>query len=421
MLNKNQQRELCYMVKIDDIRPIPGKDRVECACVGGWTVMVRKGQFKPNDIAVFFEPDSRCPETEPFAFLEKCNYKIKTQKYNTEGGKFYSQGLVMHGSDFGWEDVTDDNGVVVGYKDKERKKEYRVGDFLTDALGVTYADEEDNIRKGKDTVNEKTIMAKHKRFFKNRFVKYLMRYKFFRNLFLRIFKGKKKKKKSDYPYWVVKTDEERVQNLSYLFPKCNTKWIITEKIDGSSATFTMRNDKKRKLLVCSRNVLFDTPEKEDKNFYKDSCGNIWLEAAGKYNMEETLSQMIDDIEGMMLKKVEFVTIQGEVYGGNIQKRNYGNEHRLAIFNVIYKLVGEEPRRMNPIDGKDFCGHYGLPFVPVIASDVTLPPTCQEVIERAGGNSAIDGGMREGLVFRSEDGVKSFKAVDPEFLSKYHSN
>ena len=77
--------------------------------------------------------------------------------------------------------------------------------------------------------------------------------------------------------------------------------------------------------------------------------------------------------------------------------------------------------MNPLDGKDFCGHYGLPFVPVIASDVTLPSTCQEVIERAGGNSAIDGGMREGLVFRSEDGVQSFKAVDPEFLSKYHSN
>ena len=30
------------------------------------------------------------------------------------------------------------------------------------------------------------------------------------------------------------------------------------------------------------------------------------------------------------------------------------------------------------------------------------------------------GMREGLVFRSTDGVKSFKAVSNEFLLKYHA-
>lgn len=29
MLNKNGERELCYVVKVDDIQPIQGRDKVE--------------------------------------------------------------------------------------------------------------------------------------------------------------------------------------------------------------------------------------------------------------------------------------------------------------------------------------------------------------------------------------------------------
>ena len=38
---------------------------------------------------------------------------------------------------------------------------------------------------------------------------------------------------------------------------------------------------------------------------------------------------------------------------------------------------------------------------------------------AGGEANIYGGMREGIVFRNYDATKSFKAVDNEFLAKYH--
>lgn len=416
MLNEKQQRELAYVVKIDAIQPIPGKDRVECACVGGWTVMVRKDSLRAGDIAVYFEIDSKCPETEEFAFLERVKYKIKTQKYSTgDGGKFYSQGLIMNGADFGWKEVRDENGTIIEFVDGNKK--YHLGDFLTERIGVSYEDPADNARK--EATDNSAVFRKHKKFFSNRLVKSLMRYKFFRKIFLAMFGAKKKKKKSDYPYWVVKTDEERIQNIPRYFPVCETEWITTEKIDGSSSTFTMRNDKKRNLLVCSRNVLFDTPAKEERNFYKDSCGNIWLEISGKYGMRDKLSRMIDYIEADLGKKVEFVTIQGEIYGGSIQKRNYGDEHRLAVFNVIYKTDGDAPIRLNPIEGSEFCKHFELPYVPVIDEHVILPATCTEVVEMAGGKSVIDGGMREGLVFRSYDGKESFKAVDPEFLVKFH--
>ena len=99
MLNKENQRELCYVVTIDEIRPIPNYDRVEHARVGGWWVIVQKGQFNVGDPAIYFEIDSKVPsDKECFAFLEKRNYKVKTLRMC----KVISQGLLMHAEDFGW-------------------------------------------------------------------------------------------------------------------------------------------------------------------------------------------------------------------------------------------------------------------------------------------------------------------------------
>lgn len=78
MLDSNNTRRLCYLVKVDDIKPIEGRDRVECAMIGGWTVMVRKGIFKPGDLGIYFEIDSQVPAKTPFEFLEAKHYKIKT-------------------------------------------------------------------------------------------------------------------------------------------------------------------------------------------------------------------------------------------------------------------------------------------------------------------------------------------------------
>ena len=91
MINpKTKQRELCYVARVDEIRPIPGRDRVECAVIGGWTIMVRKDQFKPGDLGIYFEIDSQVPAKAPFEFLEAKHYKIKTQKYKTPDGQFWS-------------------------------------------------------------------------------------------------------------------------------------------------------------------------------------------------------------------------------------------------------------------------------------------------------------------------------------------
>ena len=393
MLNSKGERELAYIARVTEIVPIEGADRVEVAKIQGWTCMVAKGAFQVGDLGVFFEADSKVPEKEPFLFMEKRHYKVKVQKFFK--GTVISDGLLMSFADFGWKDG-----------------KYAEGDFLTKELGITYAEAEDNKRKANSTDKYKKMAQRHPKLFQNPIIKKAYKTNFGKKV-LFLFFGKKKDKKGCWPAWVVKTDEERIQNLASRIEEFqNEKWIATEKIDGTSTTFTLKGKgRKQEYHVCSRNVAFDTPEKAAKCFY-DS--NVYLEMDEKYDMHYILQTIMNETNAL------YVTIQGETYGGKIQKRDYSrSDHELAVFNVI--ICGQDgiPRRLNPVEMKAKMDEYGVPTVPIVATDVELPSTCDEILAMAHGDSLIDGKPREGLVFRNIDGTKSFKAVDNLFILKYH--
>ena len=410
MLNEKGQRELVYVVRIDEIKPIEGKDRVECAIVGGWTVMVRKGQFKPGDLGIYFEIDSKVPEKEPFMFLEGKHFKIKTQKYKTPSGYFWSQGLLMSAEDFGWKLHNDTIFMGDGLDDYVIEK-----DFLTEKLGVTYADADDNKRKAKSADKYKLMAQRRPDIFKKKWAQWMMRRNWGKKVMFFFF-GKKQDKKSQWPSWVKKTDEERVQNMPWILQD-KSEWFATEKIDGTSTTFTMKGyGRKREFYTCSRNVVFDKP---DKNCYYET--NVYTEMCEKYNMEHVLDCLMTFFENANHRGVEFVTIQGETYGEGIQKRDYGLKgHDFMAFNLIVGFKDGEVKRFNPSVMTIILTDYGIPCVPIVNEYFILPDTVDELLAIATDKSAIDGGMREGLVFRSSDGVRSFKAVSNEFLMKYHS-
>ena len=411
MLNSKGVRELAYVVTIDEIRPIEGRDRVECAVVGGWTVMVRKEQFKPGDPAIYFEIDSKVPETEPFAFLAQKHYKIKTQKYKAgKDGQFWSQGLLMSAEDFGWkvEKICLTNGAVIkaifdGENYHSTEDDSR---FLTEKLKVTYAEAEDNKRKASSVDKYKLMAQRNGKLFSHQPFRFLMRRTWGKKL-LFIFFGKKKDKKSGWPAWVQKTDEERVQNMPWILNDKGT-WLATEKIDGTSTTFTIkRRGRKFDFYVCSRNVVFDKP---DKNCFYDT--NVYLEMAEKYDIYNKMVSMMKSLE---FANCTWLTIQGETYGEGIQKRDYSFKgHRFRAFNLIDSVSG----RWNSENMKMFLDSYDIPSVPILG-EVILPDTVEEILNYATGESVIDGGMREGIVFRSLDGSRSFKAVSNEYLAKYH--
>lgn len=420
MLNKDGVRELAYVVKIDAIEPIVGSDNCEAAVVGGWRVMTRKGTFQSGDLAVYFEIDSQVPATEQFAFLEKKHYKIKTQKYTFGGkGNFVSQGLLMAASDFGWTLAEDaDGNKIINWGDKatDAMPYLSEGDFLTQELGVTYADPEDNKRKAKSADKYQKMAQRMGKKFSKQPYKWLMKRTWGKKL-LFLFFGKKKDSRT-WPQWVVKTDEERVQNMAWILED-KTPWFATEKIDGTSTTFTMKGyGRKREFYICSRNVCFDTPEKMENGAYYDT--NVYQEMAIKYDVEYVLDCLMEYFANVEAKTVEFVTLQGETYGEGIQKRDYSLAgHDFMAFNLIVGFEGETPRRMNPEQMTEILSDYGVPCVPIVDKAFVLPDTVDELLEIATDASQVDGKEREGLVFRSADGVRSFKAVSNEFLLKYH--
>lgn len=418
MLNKNGERELAYVVTVDEIRPIEGRDRVECAVVGGWTIMVRKGQFKPGDPGIYFEIDSKVPEREPFEFLAPKHYKIKTQKYKTPSGQFWSQGLLMSAEDFGWTPFNKVTWEAEGIKDKdcagilddENIPHFAVDEsrFLTKKIGVTYAEAEDNKRKAGTPDKYKAMAQRHGKLFAKQPFRWLMRREWGKRL-LFVFFGKKRDN-NGWPQWVKKSDEERIQNMPWVLSQ-DTEWSWTEKIDGTSTTWTMRRGKHRwskpKFIVASRNVPFKTGK--EACFYDT---NVYTEIAEKYDAYGVLWGLLKD-----RPTAEWVTVQGEIYGDGIQKRNYGltnGEHRFAAFNLIYSDTG----RLGTKEMITKLVPFNVPCVPYFG-DKRLPDSVEEVLKIASGESVIDGGMREGIVYRSPDGQQSFKAVSNEYLLKYH--
>jgi len=63
-------RKLASVQRIKDIQPIPNADNIEVATVLGWHCVVRKGEFKPGDLCVYFEIDSLLPMTDDFSFMK---------------------------------------------------------------------------------------------------------------------------------------------------------------------------------------------------------------------------------------------------------------------------------------------------------------------------------------------------------------
>lgn len=395
MLNNKKQRELAYVAEIKAIDPIVGSDNCESATIDGWHVMVRKGVHHVGDKCVYFEVDSKLDTTkECFAFLEKCHGKIKTQKY-TFGGKglFYSQGLIMTLEDCGLD-----------------SNKYNVGDFLTEILEVKYADEEDNKRKEVKEYNNT-----FKRIKKLRIIRWIMRYEWGRNIIFKLFGVKKKK--VDYPWFVIKSDEERCQNLPQkIWDDKETTYELTEKVDGSSTTVAIERQKKGyKLWICSRNVVVwdsDTKKVKQGGYYQNLPSNPFVHSAEMYKLCDFLISYMNINED-----VSWAYLQGETYGEGIQKRIYnckGTDFR------AFTLVDDIHNRYTYTRMKQILDANAIPTVPILGQHYILT-NCDDLVMLAGSEkSRIDGGMREGIVLRSEQNPTfSFKAVDPSFLVKYH--
>lgn len=381
------ERALAHIEKIEWVRPIEGADNIELIGVLGWVCIAKIGEFKPGELAVYIEIDSKCPDTdERFAFLAARHYKVKTMKL----GKFkvFSQGLALP---------------VALFPELKGKG---IGTDVTEKLKITYSSEEDIKRKsnGADPdAKYKSMERRHKKIFANPIVRKIMRYALGRKIMFFFF-GNKKDNPKGFPDWIVKTDETRIENCP-VYLEGGNKWVKTEKLDGTSCTFAIDRTKKNKpeFIVCSRNVRQDDSERGTNN-----GSNIYWELADKYGIEKILTEFCAETGCTR------AVLQGEGVGF-VQANPYKlKENELYVFNLVVDGVRAGTARM-----VEFCGRYGLKSVPVIDTEYLLPKTMEEMKLEADGYSAINPKVkREGFVYRSADGKLSFKNVSREYLLKH---
>ena len=70
-------KNLATIQKIKAIRPHTNADNLELATVLGWQVVVKKGEFKPDDLVVYIVIDTVLPEKPEFEFLRNKHFRIK--------------------------------------------------------------------------------------------------------------------------------------------------------------------------------------------------------------------------------------------------------------------------------------------------------------------------------------------------------
>lgn len=384
-----KERALAHIEEIAWIKPIDGADNIELIGVLGWVLIAKIDEFKVGDKAVFVEIDSKCPaDDERFAFLEKKHYKVKTMKL----GKFkcFSQGLALPLTLF------------------PELSDRKLGDDVTKELRITYSSEEDRKRKSNKVdpnAKYKAMAARHKEFFSKPIIRKIMRYDIGRKL-LFLFFGKKKDNPKQFPSWIVKTDENRIENCPF-YLESNEEWVQTEKIDGKSCTYAVdrmkRGKNKFEFVVCSRNV---RQADRDQECYHDS--NIYWELADKYNIEKIL------IDYAIANNYDRVVLQGEGTG-SVQGNPYKlKKNRLFVFNLVVEGVRKGTREM-----AKFCDDNNLEHVPIINEHYKTPDTMEEIKLQADGFSIINPKVkREGFVYRSLDGQQSFKNVSREYLLKH---
>ena len=143
-------RKLASIQRIWKIEPIEGADKIELAFVLGWQCVVNKGQFKPMDLAVYFEIDSFLPIRDEFEFLRISSYRkndilgegfrLKTMRFRGQ----ISQGLLLPLGQFNELDACDE-----------------IGTDVSEALGVRKWEVEEKITTGGTIIGELPIDVPH--------------------------------------------------------------------------------------------------------------------------------------------------------------------------------------------------------------------------------------------------------------------
>lgn len=391
-------RKLVTLRQVTEILPIEGADFIELALLDGWQCVVKKGEFQVGAIGVYFEIDSFLDHTKPqFAFLApraikwngKEGARIKSMKLKGN----LSQGLLLPLS--AWPDVYDDDG---------KPMEQGLEGAVVDMMGV----DQYTLDEANDQLDLTTAFGVDK----------------WEKLLPANLSGTAR---GNFPSYIRKTDQERVQNLPRLYDKYgDDEFQVSQKLDGSSMTgYIVGPDSRYHEPVNAREGgdVFIDPDVDRSTIYGvcsrnldlvDTEGNAFWEAAKAYGVHLRAEAIAAYLE------TPAIAIQGELIGQGIQQNHEKVEgpnefHVYDIFDI------ERQRYVHPLIVAEMCEKFGLTHVPIIHESIKLSDYAKdraEILQKAVGPS-IRQKIGEGKVFKllSDTDDFSFKAISDVYLLK----
>ena len=324
-------RKMASVQRVLEKKPIVGADLIEAYRVNGWWVVDKKDAYEVGDLVVYCEVDSWIPHALA-PFLTKPGHSPR-EYLGVKGERLRTVKLKGQLS----------QGLLLPLVEDNSEE----GQDFSEILGIT---------KWEDT-------------------------RYMANMDAR----------GNFPDFIPKTDQERVQNLDRTLEKYfGQSFEVTVKRDGSSLTAFVNGEESG---VCSRNV--NLKETEDSAF--------WAAANSLSLIPKILST------GRNL------ALQGELMSQKIQ----GNYEKVQSIEWncfdIYDIDTQE--YLLPKERRELCKQLRIPHIKVVEEDFVLCHNVDQLLEMAEGPGVNAGVKREGLVFKSNESAFSFKAISNSYLLK----
>lgn len=341
------ERKLATIEEIKEVITHENADSIDIYVVKGWRVIGKRGEYKVGDKVLYLEVDSWVPqEVAPFL----CKNPVREFK-GIQGERLRTARLRGELS----------QGLILAIP--ENLKNLDVGTCVSEELNITKYEHELPANLGGVA-------------------------------------------KGTFPVFLKKTDQERIQNLSWFMPKIRQdEYQITEKLDGSSMTVYYKEDgeygESGSWGVCSRNL----------DLKLDQEGNSFV------NLFNSKWDNFNKLKGLLHSRGIFeFAIQGELCGPGIQKNSYKlNAPDLFTFDIFDIKTGEY---IDPQLTESLVEEAEIKHTPVYKEMIDISNfEISDFLEFAEGQSVLAKTAREGVVFKCLTRNFSFKVISNKWLLK----
>jgi len=369
MNNIENLNSICYVARINEIKPIPGADNIEQGVIGGWNCIIQKGHYQVDDLVVVATTDAVIPQDLSDA-MNVTNYLRKGQRVRTVKLRgVYSECLI----------------IPLKYAREAAKHantKWDEGEDMMDVLKI--------FKYEPPAVQIQLSSGRKIRYHQN-------------------------------PNFTVYYKFPNLKNVAGMFTE-NDVVEITRKLHGTNARYGIV--KKRKLSIWDRvKRLFGDKWAEYEYVYgshnvekgSDSQGfydtDVWATVAENLDIKNRLWALAKEYDIEQLG--EGIIIYGEIFGAGIQK-NYDYGLVDMDFNGFdVKVNGEYQPTYHAWEIID--SWLGLTYVPVLH----YGDWSQEVQDKFTFNNFIEGTKvpHEGIVIKDSTGrrEKVAKVINPDYL------